>query len=138
MGKTEDTHRYFIDLKGTMHHRRSVAAMIAGRRCFACRSADPDGAVPTSEPKDYVKQIASQCSDTPDFLLPDTPLKESLFRVILAGRNLPMSVDQIRAALMARWADSNHVARDASEASIRAILNNSLGYCIISQSDTSS
>lgn len=129
MEETDKARRYSIDLERARGQRRSVSAMIAGRRCFACRQADTEESVPTSDPQDHITQIAKQCADTSDYLLPDTPLKEALFRVLLAGGNEPMTAEQVSEALLSRWAMSAY-PRDLSATVIGILLDNSSNYCI--------
>jgi len=128
MEETDKGRRYSIDLEGAGGHR-SVSALIAGRRCFACRAADTEDSVPTSDPKNYIKQIAKQCVDTSDYLLPDTPLKEAIFRVLLAGGNKLMTAEQVSETLLSRWAMSAY-PRDLSSTVIGILLDNSPSYCI--------
>ena len=128
MEETVNARQYSIDLEGAGGHR-SVSALIAGRRCYACRSADTEDSVPTADPQKHIKQIAKQCSDTSDYLLPDTPLKEAIFRVLLAGGNKFMAAEQVSETLLSRWAMSAG-PRDLSPTVIGILLDNSPSYCI--------
>ena len=66
----------------------------------------------------------------PDFLLPDTPLKEAIFRVILAHGNEPMTAEDISEILTERWAMTAY-PRDVTPQVIQRLLENSETYCII-------
>jgi hypothetical protein len=130
MEETDKAARYFIDHEGARDQRRSISALIAGRRCYACRQADTEEPVPTSDPQVYIAQIAKQCADTSDYLLPDTPIKEAIFRVILAGGNEPMTAEQVSETLLSRWAMSAY-PRDLSPTVIGRILDHSQSYCVV-------
>ena len=58
------------------------------------------------------------------------PLKEALFRLILANGNQPMTADQISETLTQRWAMSAY-PRNLTPHVINRILENSANYCII-------
>ncbi len=70
---------YVVDIEQADFHGRALGMLIASRRCYESRQADPE--VPTSSRaiKKVVKRIADHCNGTPDYLLPDTPLKEAVF-----------------------------------------------------------
>ena len=108
---------------------RSQATIIAARRCYESRQADTDQIAVDSDPSPYIERIASHCSDTSDYLLPDTPLKEALFRELLAGGNEPRTAENISEALSHRWAMATY-PRDISPEVISKLLENSQAYDI--------
>jgi len=65
---------------------------------------DSEGAWKISA-KDHLKQIAKQCSKMPEFIHPDMPLAEAVFRVLLSNGTRPMVMEKIYAALEDRWVD---------------------------------
>ena len=136
MEDTEKAHRYFIDLDGADGGHHSLAAPIAWRKCYACRQGDTDEAVLASDPREHIVQIAKQCSDTADYLLQDTPIKEAIFRVILAGGYEPMTAEQVSGDLTAPWAMSAYL-RELSLAVIGKLLDNSRSYSIVQLPDPS-
>ena len=129
MEEPEQAHRYFIDVEGGGGDSRSITTLIAWRKCYSCRQSEGDESAISSDPKKHIKQIAKQCAETDDYLLQDTPLKEALFRVILAGGNEPMTPEQIGESLQSRWSMSAY-ARDLSPAVIGRLLDNSESYSI--------
>ena len=137
MGKEEQKHmdeaeneaRYYIDVEGAASEGRNIAAIIAQRRCYACQQEDSEEPEQVSNAGGYIKRIAQQCSGTDDYLLPDTPLKEGMFRVILAGGNEPITAEQVSEALSERWAMSPY-PRDLSPGAIGRVLDHSESYSI--------
>ena len=136
MEDSEKARRYYIGLDSADGGHRSLAATIGWRKCYACRQADTEESVLSSEPGEQIAQIARQCSDTPDYLLRDTPIKEAIFRVVLAGGNEPMTAEQVSGDLMSRWAISAY-PRDLSPAVIGRLLDHSQSYSIVHLPDPS-
>ena len=118
---------YYIDLDGA-EHGRSMVAVVAARKCYEHRSvADSAG---DSKPGAHVKEIAGHCADTADYLLPDTPLKEAIFRILLAGGNKETTAEEVSQHLEARWAMSSY-PRNISPDVIGILLANSSSYGIL-------
>ena len=126
MAENGKARRYYIDLDGQTNPGRSVAALIATRRCRSCIDAEGDDL--TGDAADAIVRIAEQCSTTPDYLLPDTPLREAVFRVILADGNEPKSADEIGDTLAMQW--SSNPSRDISPKVIARLLDHGFSYCI--------
>jgi hypothetical protein len=120
---------YIIDLDSAENQGRSVASLIAARKCYMCKQADEDLLVLTSSAEDHLAQIKEECSGTADYLLPDTPLKEAIFRVILAHGNRPMTVQEISEELSGRWTVSPF-PRDVSAPVLSRVLEVVEGYPI--------
>ena len=117
---------YYVDLDGQTNPGRSVAALVATRRCRSCIEAEGDDL--TGDPAEAIVRIAEECSTTPDYLLPDTPLREAVFRVILAGGNEPRSAEEISETLAVQW--SSNPSRDISPKVIARLLDHGRSYCI--------
>ena len=86
--------RYFIDEGMAEARHRSLPLMIASRRCYTCQQGDVESPA-LSDLQPFIDRIVEHCALTSDYLLPDTPLKEAIFRVILAGGNKPMTAEEI-------------------------------------------
>ena len=120
--------RYYIDLDGAAERGQSMVAIIAARKCYEHRSvADSTG---DSKPAAHVKEIAGHCADTADYLLPDTPLKEAIFRLLLAGGNKETTAAEVSQGLEARWTMSSY-PRIISPDVIGRLLANSSSYGIV-------
>ena len=121
---------YHIDLDLAKESGRSLANMIAARKCYTCRQNDSQKTVMSSRPEIHIRRIVKHCAETPDYLLPDTPLKESIFRLFLAGGNKPVTPEEISRDLTVKWALSAN-RRNVSHRVIQRILDNSASYCIV-------
>ena len=121
---------YYIDLEGTGDRELSVSVLIAERKCYEHRPPQADQALRDTEPQSHVADIAGHCSETADYLLQDTPLKEAIFRVILAGGNEPMTAKDVSEGLTTRWAMSAY-PRDLSTTVIGRLLEHSENYHIV-------
>ena len=132
MEEQTEARRYYVDLEASKASGRSVSSVIAARKCYADRQEDTPEPLMTSPPKGHMKRISVHCADTPDYLLPDTALKEAIFRVLLAGNNQPTTAQEISESLMKRWA-LNANRRDISPRVIQRLLENSLSYDIVAE-----
>ena len=125
--------RYFINVGQADGLHRSLPLMIAGRQCYTCAQGDTE-ALESSDPKPYMERITEHCAETPDYLLPDTPIKEAIFRVLLAGANNPMLAEEISTILSDKWTMSAY-PRDISPLVIEKLLIHSENYCITRASE---
>ena len=105
----------------------SIALLIASRKCYECRQNDIEPSVAQSAPTIQVKRISQHCFNTADYLLPDTPLKEAVFRVLLSKRNRAMSAEEISTDLAKRWGQSIN-RREVSAGVIGRLLEDSTYY----------
>ena len=79
--------------------------------------------------QDFIDQILAHCSQAPDFLLPDTPLKEAIFRTLLAHGNEPMDAEQLSVFISQKWA-MTQFPRNTSPEVIQLLLDTSDFYCV--------
>ena len=129
MEETPEAPSYFIDFEGAENNGRSISLLIATRKCYADRQADMEESLLDSDPKEHLDRIVKHCSETPDYLLPDTPLKDAIFRVMLARGNQLITAEEISTELSDRWAVSTY-PRDLSPKVIGRILDHSESYCV--------
>ena len=129
MADIEYQPQYIVDLSGGANHDRSLSVLIASRRCYLDQQGEDDADIIAADPRRLVRQIAKHCADAPDYLLPDTPLKESIFRTLLAANNKPLTAEAISSQLSDRWSRTAQ-ARDVSPAVVRRLLDNSPLYSI--------
>ena len=120
---------YIVDLTEDGNQHRSLSVLIASRRCYQDQQGEDDAEILAADPKRLIRQIARHCADAPDYLLPDTPLKESIFRTLLAANNKPLTAEDISSQLSDRWSRTAQ-ARDVSPDVIRRLLENSPLYSI--------
>ena len=119
-----------IDVDEAEARGRSLPMLIASKRCYICQSADDETPTPDSDTGPYIERIVEHCADTSDYLLADTPLKEALFRAILARGNKPTSSENLNMTLAQRWATTPD-PRDISKDVIESILDGAGAYCIV-------
>ncbi|MYA62304.1 MAG: hypothetical protein F4X94_07000, partial [Dehalococcoidia bacterium] len=96
--------KYFIDPAKAESTGRSLPILLASRYRHVGQQGIEDEVAIDLDPQDIIDLIREHCSQTPDFLLPDTPLKETIFRVLLAHGNEPMDAEQISAFIGQKWA----------------------------------
>jgi hypothetical protein len=119
--------RYFMRVEES--DESSVSLLISDRRDFMSQQHDTLEDAASADPTVMIDQIADQSAGTADFLLPDTPLKEAVFRILLAGRNEPMSAADVSDQLKQRWAMSTY-PRDLSPPVIGRLLENMSAYSV--------
>ena len=121
--------QYLIDVEAADASSRSLPVMIASRRCFTCVQADEEPPSPSSDAAQYRKRIVDHCVGTEDYLLPDTPLKEAIFRVMLSRGNKPVTAQEVSQVLSEKWAMTPY-PRDVAPGVIQRLMDNSESYCI--------
>ncbi len=121
--------KYFIDPARSEASGRSLPVLVASRQCYMCQHGLDEEETINSDPQDFIEQIHAHCSQAPDFLLPDTPLKETIFRVLLAHGNEPMDAEQISGFVGQKWA-MTQFPRNTSPEVIQLLLDSSDFYCL--------
>ena len=119
--------QYYVDIDSEQASGGSAAALVATRRCRSC--AEADGEDLTGDPAEAIATIADHCSTAEDYLLPETPLREAVFRLILADGNEPKSAKEISEALASRW--SSNPARDVSPRILGRLLEHGQSYRVV-------
>lgn len=130
MEENGSTTRYYVDLEGGEEEGRSLKYMIAARGGYAFQQAMSEVVIDEMDAQDLIQQIVDQVANTSDYLLPDTPLKEAIFRVIIANENKPMTTEEIGKTLKEKWSLSPY-PRDVSPEVIEKILPQCHSYCIV-------
>ena len=133
-GETESYRMFAISEEHAAGIGAALPLMIANRLGYLDRQALEEDPTADSDIQPIIDLIVASSSHDADYLLPDTPLKEALFRVILANGNEPMSADRISQILNERWAMSAY-PRNLSPHIIDRLLENSSNYCIVPVED---
>ena len=122
---------YYIDVDSAGDHGRAIKPMIVSRMGYVMRQSLTAEVIEDMEADDLIQQVAYHAAEDRDFLLPDTPLKESVFRVLLANENKPMTAEQVSKILEDKWSLSPY-PRDTSPRVIERLLaGGGDTYCFI-------
>ncbi len=122
--------RFVIDVADGGSLKRSVALMILNRMSYVSQQIFDEATPSPDKTKQYINRIVEYDSQQSDYLLPDTPLKEATFRVLLAAGNKPMSAEEISEVLSEKWSMTAY-PRDVSPRVIQRLLEHSDQYCIV-------
>ena len=128
--ETEGYRRFFISEERAASNGAALPLLIANRLGYLDRQGLEEEPTADSEVQPLIDLIIASSSHDADYLLPDTPLKEALFRILLANGNEPMSAEEISGILSERWAMSAY-PRNLSPHVINRLLENSANYCIV-------
>ena len=121
---------FFISEEHAVSVGAALPLMIANRLGYLDKQALEEEPSAASDIQPLIDLIVASSSHDADYLLPDTPLKEALFRIILANGNRPMHAGEISQILTERWAMSAY-PRSLSPHVINRLLENSANYCIV-------
>ena len=102
---------FSVDLEKLAAWGRSIQILLLHRRCASCwgtivQEPDQGLSIKTTE---HMKQIAKHCSTTLDFIHPDLPVMEAVFRVLLSNGNKPMTLESIYESLRERWTNPTNL-----------------------------
>ncbi len=125
---------YLIEVAEAEQGGRAITLVIAARRCYLDQQADVEPPTHSSNPKVFIKRIVDHCSAAEDYLSPDTPLKDAIFRVMLSEGNVPTTPETISEVLSEKWAMTAY-PRDISPKVIQRLLDNSEAYGIFKISE---
>ena len=128
--ETESYRQFVISEEHAASNGAALPLMIANRLGYMDRQALEEEPTADSDVAPYIDLIVASSSNDADYLLPDTPLKEALFRIILANGNRPMDAEEISGILNERWSMSAY-PRNLSPHVINRLLESSANYCII-------
>lgn len=126
---------YFLSADAANDAQRSLALIVYGRQCWMCRQNVGMAQAVIASPQYFLEAIADHCSQEPDYLLPDTPMKEAVFRVLLARRNEETTAEQVSEELSRRWA-ATQFQRDTSPRVMRRLLDSARDYYCVVSSDS--
>ena len=122
--------QFVISQEQAVRIGRSLPLMIVGRMSYTDKQTFGENLAPDADIKALIGHVANNSSKDPDYLLPDTPLKEAIFRVILANGNEAMTAENISELLTERWAMTAY-PRDVTPEVIQRLLESSYSYGIV-------
>ena len=127
-GATRRSVQYVIDPTRAGPMKRSLEHMLFTRRCPTCRSRlEKEAAAPNAATQ--IQEIAGCCGKAEDFIKPEMPLMEIVFRTVLAGGNRPIGLEELHQALTDTFA-TPMVPRNLSIEALRTILTRDDFYCL--------
>ena len=130
MDEVKDTERrYKLDVDNTHGSSASLSALVAARKCYLHRPTGNEYSALDMTPAEHIREVRGCCADAADYLLPDTPIKDAVFRVFVARGNKPLTARDISDDLSERWAASAY-PRDLSARVIERILDGGANYFI--------
>ena len=121
--------RYQVSTSLANEQNRSLPTLLTSRLDYVTQEGIDPNPSADSDIAPILDLLSKVSSTKDDYLLPDTPLKEAIFRIILANNNKPMSANEISDQLSRRWSESAN-SRDISANVIERLLTNSQTYCI--------
>ena len=132
--EAENYRQFVISEEHAAINGAALPLMIVNRLGYMDRQTLEEEPTADSDVAPYIDLIVASSSNDADYLLPDTPLKEALFRIILANGNRPMDAEEISGILSERWAMSAY-PRNLSPHVINRLLENGANYCIVPVED---
>lgn len=94
---------YYISFERLDELHRSAVAVLAARRGPSSPSRlKPDNEL--SDPQELVDEIAEHDAREQDFIHPNMPIQEIVFRILLARRNQPTQLSDLHYELTEKWA----------------------------------
>ena len=117
--------RYHVSLSRLEQLNRSAAHLIAGRLTDAC----PSYGRPVSEldPVALIREIREFHADTEGYIRYDMPIKEIVFRTLLARGNDPVALSDLHHELTVRWSNALRPI-SIDEAHLRRMLDSDAYY----------
>lgn len=117
---------YFISFERLAELNRSPIAILAARRGESAPSRlQPDHEL--KDPDQLVEEIAEHSAKEQDFIRPDMPLQEIVFRILLARHNQPTALRDLHYELTEKWATPIRPI-NVTERGLRRILDNDTYY----------
>ena len=130
MDEVKDSERrYQLDVENIHGSGASLSALVAARKCYLHRPTGNEHSALDTSPEEHIREVQGCCADAADYLLPDTPIKDAVFRVFVARGNKPLTAQDISDDLSERWAASAY-PRDLSARVIEKILDNAANFFI--------
>ena len=130
----ERERRYAISEAAAEELGRSLPLLAYSRQSWMIKQQmEPEEAI-AADWRDFMEQIADGCSQEADYLPPDTPIKEAIFRFLLARRNKPATAEEISEALSLKWV-ATPFPRDTSPSVMRRMLGSVRDYYCIEAVD---
>ncbi|UCC60653.1 MAG: hypothetical protein JSW38_04780 [Dehalococcoidia bacterium] len=119
---SEVKYKYSIDLSWYREQERSFILLATSRLCPSSQKKK----IPKTDTAIF-NTMKQCCSKSEDFINPELPLAECIFRLFLANGNRPLSLQQIQARLQQSMSDISG-SRDLSIPKLQRILDSDRFY----------
>jgi hypothetical protein len=104
---------WFIDRDWLKQNNRSLSALARSSLCARCRKQSDAEEKELTE-TELLKTIKSCCQQDPEYITEHMPILESIFRLLLANGNRPLSLDELARQLSERRGGfGSHTPREA-------------------------
>ncbi|MBI2846895.1 MAG: hypothetical protein HYX82_03340 [Chloroflexi bacterium] len=124
----EELPSYIIDLERFEANNRSFLSVTRSRMCPMHRGEATSVGAKGAKAGDYIfKTIGECCSKAEDFLPRRLPIREAVFRLLLANRNKPINPIEIEEKLREWWREDAD-SRDLSPQLLVRLLDSSEFY----------
>jgi hypothetical protein len=123
------TDRFVIAPERLAGWGRSFQLLLLHRRCASCWGTliqEPGQGMNVTVAQ-HLRRIASQCSTTSDFIKPEMPVMEAVFRVLLGERNKSKTVEELFQLLREQWSDPTN-PRTPTPATLHRLLTRDTYY----------
>jgi hypothetical protein len=118
--------QYVVDPARVSELSRSLESILLSRRCPSCEARlQETGEIPSVEAQ--IKEIEECCGNKEGFIRPEMPMQEIVFRTLLAGGNVPVSLSQLHYQVTDRWYTPAN-PRSISVAGLKTVLDADLYY----------
>ena len=122
--------KYKIDVDQSVFTNKSIKTLIANRKCYQDKQSESSDSIGLLGHQDHIDRIVEHCSQLPDYLLPDTPIQEAIFRSIIANNNKAISATEIK-NFLSKTLESGPYPREISIELIEKLLLQDQYYGII-------
>lgn len=118
----ESLRKYYIDLDWYREQERSFVLLATSRLCPSSQKKK----IPKSDTA-LMNTLKQCCSKSEQYITPDMTLTESIFRLLLANGNNPMSLEQMQTKLLQHAGDMTG-SRDISVPKLKLVIDNDRYY----------
>ena len=128
---------FTVKLERLAARGQSLGLLLLHRRCASCWGTliqEPEQGI-NIDAKQHMRKIVDHCSKTPEFIHPELPVMEAVFRILLSGHNKPMTLESIYQVLRERWWDLTN-PRTPPPATLYRMLSHDAFYGISQVSET--
>jgi hypothetical protein len=99
--------QWAIDLNWLKNNNRSFHILARGVLCPKCRKKLNVDTI-EAKPADLIKAVHECCAKTDNFITPNLPFQESIFRIFLANGNKPLKLEELGEQLTKRRGADMH------------------------------